>query len=56
LEGAGEHDERALAISEEALGPDHPTVATYHGNLADVLGALQEAPGEDPGQSFEGHF
>jgi hypothetical protein len=29
LEGAGEQDERALAIGEAALGPDHPTVAGY---------------------------
>jgi hypothetical protein len=53
LEGAGEQDERALAISEAALGPDHPVAAAYRGNLAGVLAALQEeAPAEDPGQAF----
>ncbi|HZA30875.1 MAG TPA: tetratricopeptide repeat protein [Propionibacteriaceae bacterium] len=35
--GAGEQDERALAIGEAALGPDHPTVATYRNNLGGVL-------------------
>jgi hypothetical protein len=29
----GEQDERALAIGEAALGPDHPTVAAIRGNL-----------------------
>ena len=29
--------ERALAITEAALGPDHPTVATCLGNLALIL-------------------
>jgi hypothetical protein len=40
---------RGLAVGEAALGPDHPDVATYRGNLASVLGILrEEAPGEDP--------
>jgi hypothetical protein len=34
----GEQYERALAIGEAALGPDHPTVATIRGNLGSVLG------------------
>ena len=42
--------ERALAVGEAALGPDHPTVATIRGNLGGVLGAIQEAPGEDLGR------
>jgi hypothetical protein len=29
--------ERALAIAEAALGPDHPDVATRLGNLATIL-------------------
>jgi hypothetical protein len=37
LEGAGEQDERALAIGEAALGADHPTVAAVRGNLEVVL-------------------
>jgi tetratricopeptide (TPR) repeat protein len=52
LEGARQQFEGALAISEAALGPDHSTVATYRGNLAGVLGALQEAPRENPGRGF----
>jgi hypothetical protein len=36
--------ERALAIGEAALGPDHPNVATIRDNLDGVLQALQEAP------------
>lgn len=38
--------ERALAIREKILGPDHPLVATYLNNLASVyisLGAYEEA-------------
>jgi hypothetical protein len=53
LEGARAQLERALAIWEAVLGPDHPTVATIRGNLGSVLSALQEeAPGEDPGRGF----
>ena len=53
LQGARAELERALAIGEVTLGPDHPHVATYRGNLAGVLGALQEeASGEDPGPGF----
>lgn len=33
-DAAGETLERALAIWEKALGPDHPTVAEAHDNLA----------------------
>jgi hypothetical protein len=53
LKGARVQLERALAIGEAALGPDHPTVATIRSNLAGVLGALQgEASGEDPGSGL----
>ncbi|MDF2743445.1 MAG: ATP/GTP-binding protein [Actinomycetia bacterium] len=45
LEGAGERDERVLAIGEAALGPDHPAVATYRGNLGNVLQALGDLEG-----------
>jgi hypothetical protein len=45
LEGAGEQDERVLAISETTLGPDHPAVATYRGNLGNVLQALGDLEG-----------
>jgi hypothetical protein len=44
LEGAGEQYERALVISEAALGPDHPNVTAIRGNLDGVLHALQQAP------------
>ncbi|MER5528735.1 tetratricopeptide repeat protein, partial [Streptomyces sp. NPDC002677] len=33
-------EERALAISETALGPDHPDTATRLGNLATTFGEL----------------
>jgi hypothetical protein len=33
LPGARDQFERALAISEAALGPDHPTVRTVRRNL-----------------------
>jgi hypothetical protein len=36
LPGAREQFERALTISEAALGPDHPTVRTMRGNLDSV--------------------
>ena len=36
LPGAREQLERALAISESALGPDHPTVRTLRRNLGSV--------------------
>jgi hypothetical protein len=52
LEGAGEQDERALAIGEAALGPDHPDVATWRGNLGGVLQALQEATSEGPASAL----
>jgi hypothetical protein len=45
--------ERALAIGEGALGPDHPTVVTIRDNLGSVLQDLQEeASGEDPRRTF----
>ena len=37
LAEAEEPQRRALAISEKALGPDHPTVATRLNNLALLL-------------------
>jgi tetratricopeptide (TPR) repeat protein len=37
--------ERVLAISEAALGPDHPTVAVNHGNLGDVRKDLGDLVG-----------
>jgi hypothetical protein len=46
--GAGEQDERALAIGEAALGPDHPYVATYRSSFDGVLQALLEPPPEGP--------
>jgi Tetratricopeptide repeat len=39
LAGARVQYERALAIGEATLGPDHLTVATIRGNLGRVLGA-----------------
>ena len=38
--------ERALAISEKALGPDHPHVATSLNNLAGSI--TPEAPMGEP--------
>ena len=37
LKKAKEYHERALAINEEALGPEDPDVTTSHNNLAAVL-------------------
>ena len=37
LDGAQMYFERALAIDEKALGPDHPNVAITLNNLAGVL-------------------
>jgi hypothetical protein len=34
LAGARPYYERALAIGEKALGPDHPTTQIFRGNLA----------------------
>jgi hypothetical protein len=39
--------EQALTISEAAVGPDHPTVATIRSNLNSVLQALQQLPPEE---------
>jgi hypothetical protein len=36
-----EQPERALAISEAALGSDHPTVATWRNNLGSVLHVIE---------------
>jgi hypothetical protein len=33
--------ERALAITEAAYGPDHPTVATIRNNLATIRSNLK---------------
>ena len=52
LEGARAQYERALAIGEAALGPDHPHVTTYRGNLHNVLQALQEVPPKGPASSL----
>jgi hypothetical protein len=38
----GKKYERALAIGEAALGPDHPDVGIWRSNLSGVLGAVQE--------------
>jgi eukaryotic-like serine/threonine-protein kinase len=48
LEGARVQLERALEISEAALGPDHPTLATFRSNVTSVLQALQDATPEGP--------
>jgi hypothetical protein len=45
LPGAREQYERALAISEAALGPDHPNVGIRRGNLGGVLRDLGDLPG-----------
>jgi tetratricopeptide (TPR) repeat protein len=34
---AARHLQRALALSERALGPEHPATAVYHNNLANCL-------------------
>jgi hypothetical protein len=39
LDGAKAQLDRALAIGEAALGPDHPDVAIYRHNLAAVAAA-----------------
>jgi hypothetical protein len=36
---------RAVDITETALGPDHPTMATRRGNLGRLLQALGDLPG-----------
>src|SRR3954451_3408362 len=49
--------ERALAIIETALGPDHPDVGTVRDNLGNVLrdlGELPQAPGRHPPMSRDG--
>ena len=38
LKQAKEYHERALAIWQQTLGPQHPDVATLYENLAIVLG------------------
>ena len=43
--GAKAHYERALAIGELALGPDHPNVATYLNSLGSVLRDLGDLAG-----------
>jgi hypothetical protein len=50
--GARAQYERALEIGEAALGPDHPTVATYRRNLDSVLRALHEASLEGPSRAL----
>jgi hypothetical protein len=35
--------QRALAICERVLGPDHPDTATVRGNYADIAEAYQPA-------------
>jgi Tetratricopeptide repeat len=40
LSGARDHHQRALAISEAVLGPEHPDVAGIRNNLSFVLQAL----------------
>jgi Tetratricopeptide repeat len=42
--------ERALEISEAALGPDHPNLAVYRGDLAAVAAGLGK-----PGEDLSGH-
>jgi tetratricopeptide (TPR) repeat protein len=45
LEGARVQLERALAVSEAALGPDHPDVAIRRNNLGGLLHALGDLEG-----------
>jgi tetratricopeptide (TPR) repeat protein len=45
LEGAKEQYDRALAIGEAALGPDHPHVDIYRNNLGSVLQDLGDLAG-----------
>jgi hypothetical protein len=44
LEGARVQLERALAIGEATLGPDHADVANWRNDLGSVLQAHQEEP------------
>jgi hypothetical protein len=44
--------ERALAIGEATLGPDHPDVAKMRGNLDGVMQALHESSPEGPTPVF----
>jgi hypothetical protein len=37
--------ERALAIGETTIGPDHPDMASRHKNLGDVLRDLRDPAG-----------
>jgi tetratricopeptide (TPR) repeat protein len=45
LTGARAQLEQAVDISEAALGPDHPSMATRRGNLGRVLQALGDLTG-----------
>jgi Tetratricopeptide repeat len=45
LEGAGEQYERALAVGEAALGPDHREMVVWRGNLGRVLQDLGDLAG-----------
>ena len=45
LAGARTQYERALQISEAALGPDHPDVGARRDNLGSVLQDLGDLPG-----------
>ena len=45
LAGAKALHERALEIGEATLGPDHPTVATWHNDLGLVLRDLGDLEG-----------
>jgi Tetratricopeptide repeat len=40
LADARTHIERALEIGQATLGPNHPSVAKFRGNLDDVLRQL----------------
>src|SRR5580658_7380493 len=46
--GAGTRQDRALAITEAACGPDHPSVATDLNNLALILRELGDLAGARP--------
>jgi hypothetical protein len=48
LAGARQLHERALAIREKALGPDHPDTAISLGNLAVLLQAQGDLAGARP--------
>ena len=45
LEGALSYAQRALKIDEKVYGPDHPTVATDVGNIAQILQAKGDLEG-----------